>query len=63
MAAAALQADWRSRIRDAGKATASVESVRLLSKMELMALFPGACLFEEKMMGLTKSFVAYTGWR
>lgn len=53
---------WRSRIRDAGKARASVESVRLLSKAELIALFPDASLFEEKMVGLTKSFVVYAGW-
>jgi hypothetical protein len=53
---------WRSRTRDAKEARASVESVRLLSKAELMALFPEATLFKERVMGLTKSFVVYAGW-
>lgn len=39
-----------------------VESIRLLSKAELLALFPEACLFQERLMGLTKSFVVYAGW-
>lgn len=53
---------WRSRTPDGVEAKALVESIRLLSKAELLALFPEACLFQERLMGLTKSFVVYAGW-
>jgi len=36
--------------------------IRLLSKREYGRLFPQAEIYEEKIMGLTKSFVAYGGW-
>ena len=54
---------WFDREPDPKRAQAIVESVRLLSKKEMLALFPSSCLFEEKFFGLTKSFVAYSGWR
>ena len=53
---------WRGKTPDAQKARASVDSVHLLSKRELVGLFPEASLFEERVMGLTKSFVVYAGW-
>ena len=34
-------------------------SIRLLSKKELMDLFPDATIYEEKFWGLTKSFIVY----
>ena len=34
-------------------------SIRLLSKRELLALFPNASLYKEKFMGATKSFIVY----
>jgi SAM-dependent methyltransferase len=37
-----------------------VSSIRLLTRAEMVQLFPGATIFEEKYYGLTKSFVAYT---
>jgi hypothetical protein len=53
---------WIGRVRDPRAAKDLVESTRLLRKGELLALFPGAALYEEKMWGLTKSFVVYGGW-
>jgi len=37
-------------------------SIRLLSKKELLTLFPNASLYTEKFMGATKSFIVYY-WR
>jgi hypothetical protein len=53
---------WRGRVADPQAARASVNSVRLLTRAELTDLFPEASLFEEKLLGLTKSFVVYAGW-
>jgi hypothetical protein len=53
---------WQSRIADREKAKAAVASIRLLSKGELIRLFPEARIFEERFLGLAKSFVAYAGW-
>lgn len=39
-----------------------VRSIQLLRKQELLDLFPNATLFEEKFLGLTKSFIVYSGW-
>ena len=53
---------WYKRIPDAVAARAEVESIQLLTKGRLSALFPGARVHEEKLAGLTKSFVAIDGW-
>lgn len=53
---------WRKRAIDHRAASASVDEVRLLSRAELLSLFPEASLFQEKVLGLTKSFVVYAGW-
>lgn len=53
---------WFEKTSDFQKATEIVESIRLLSKRKFLSLFPGARLYEEKVFGLTKSFVAYEGW-
>lgn len=42
-------------------AVRKVSSIRLLTRKEVVQLFPEATIFEEKYYGLTKSFVAYTG--
>jgi hypothetical protein len=42
--------------KDAGRA--EVKSIRLLTKNDLLALFPEATIHHEKIFGLTKSFVA-----
>lgn len=53
---------WYTKIPDKEKAIKTVNSIRLLKRKELMVLFPGGTIFEEKFMGLTKSFVIYNGW-
>jgi len=39
-----------------------VRQVRLLTKSELAGLFPGALIVEERVAGLTKSFIVCDGW-
>jgi ubiquinone/menaquinone biosynthesis C-methylase UbiE len=53
---------WFPKTPDKQKAREIVESIRLLDKAEFSALFPDARIYEEKVFGLTKSFVAYAGW-
>lgn len=53
---------WFSKTPDKVKAREIVEGIRLLGKREFMALFPNAAIYEEKILGMTKSFVAYGGW-
>ena len=37
-------------------------NTQLLSRQQFLALFPQANLYEEKVVGLTKSFIIYDGW-
>jgi hypothetical protein len=53
---------WFDKTPDLQKARGIVASIRLLSKREFLSLFPHANLYEEKVFGATKSFVAYEGW-
>ena len=53
---------WYRRIPSIAKARTEVESIQLLTQKKFAALFPGATIYSEKLMGLTKSFVAYAGW-
>jgi hypothetical protein len=53
---------WYKKIADPQQARELVESIRLLNKSELVRLFPEATLYEEKLLGLTKSYVVYGGW-
>jgi methyltransferase family protein len=53
---------WYRRIRDKAAARREVESIQLLTKSRFAKLFPGAAIYEEKVLGLTKSFVAFCGW-
>lgn len=53
---------WYKRIPDKAEAKREVESVSLLSRDDLRRLFPGARIYQERIVGLTKSFVAYGGW-
>ena len=41
---------------------AEATTIRLLSKRELLTLFPGSRLYAERWAGLNKSFVVYGGW-
>jgi Methyltransferase domain len=47
---------------DREAAEAYLGTLRLMTEPELRALFPGARIHEEKVFGLTKSFVVYSGW-
>jgi len=53
---------WFSKTPDEVKAREIVETIRLLDKREFLSLFPNAQIYEEKIFGMTKSFVAYEGW-
>lgn len=53
---------WYRRITPLEAARAEVESIQLLTRRRFAALFPGATIHEEKLFGLTKSFVACGGW-
>jgi len=39
-----------------------LSTIRLMSKKELRSVFPGAHIFKEDFLGLTKSFILYKGW-
>jgi hypothetical protein len=53
---------WYKRIPSLEKAREEVDSIRLLTRRKFADLFPGATIHEEKLFGLTKSFVAFGGW-
>ncbi len=53
---------WYRRIPDPDVARAEVESIQLLTRRKFSSLFPSARIHEEKIAGLTKSFVAIGGW-
>lgn len=53
---------WAKKRTDKQRAKEVVSSIKLLRKKEVIALFPNANLFEEKLFGLTKSFIMYEGW-
>lgn len=53
---------WMVRAVDEKSARELVEGIRLLKRREIEKLFPTAEIYEEKYLGLTKSFVAYAGW-
>ena len=54
---------WYKRIPDKAAARREVESISLLSKEQLRTLFPDASIYNERFLGLSKSFVAFGGWR
>ncbi len=51
----------RRKVDDREKAKKIANGINLLSKKEFIKLFPKATIFEEKFLGLTKSFIAYEG--
>jgi hypothetical protein len=55
-----FQLGWMPKLPDRGQARREVESIRLLSRAKMQQLFPGAAIYDEKLAGLVKSFVAYT---
>jgi hypothetical protein len=54
---------WYKRIPDKAAAQREVESVSLLTQRQLKTLFPHALIYKERLLGLTKSFVAFGGWK
>lgn len=53
---------WYKRLPTHEAARREAAAVTLLKKGELLSLFPGAELYCEEVLGLTKSFVVYDGW-
>ena len=51
---------WCKRISEPNSAREFVEQIRLMRKKELKQLFPDGDVYEEKVVGLTKSFVVYS---
>jgi hypothetical protein len=47
------------KISDPAGARRQVEEVQLLTKKQMQGLFPGARIYEERILGFTKSLVAY----
>ncbi len=53
---------WVEKQADRESALRTARSVKLLRESELRALFPGCKIERERILGLTKSLVAYGGW-
>jgi hypothetical protein len=54
---------WAGPTRDRSKAEQRAVAINLISKSELLALFPGASLYREEVFGLAKSFIVYNDWK
>ncbi len=52
---------WYKRFVDEEAARREVESISLLSEAQVRSFFPDARIYREKFLGLTKSFIAYSG--
>lgn len=53
---------WRGPVADREDAEALVDEVRLMTAGELLELFPGATLWRERFVGITKSLVVFNGF-
>jgi hypothetical protein len=53
---------WFPKTPERQKAREIVTGIRLLDRCEFRSLFPDATIYDEKVLGITKSFVAYAGW-
>ena len=56
-----LNLGWYQKIPDQEKAREHILSHRLLTESEMCTLFPDSRLFKERILGLTKSYIAYRG--
>jgi len=50
---------WYKKEKDRKKSFAIAKEIRLLSKKELINLFPKCKIYEERLFGITKSFIIY----
>jgi hypothetical protein len=50
---------WYNKISEREKAVDLCNSIRLLSRVDLLKMFPGAMIRKEKFFGLTKSFLVF----
>lgn len=50
------------RVVDRETARRMVEEIHMLSRRELLQLFPEGTLYIERLLGLPKSFIVYHGW-
>jgi Methyltransferase domain len=57
-----LHLGWFTVPPDREAARRELGEIRLVTKNEMRALFPEATIYEERVLGLTKSFIAYAGW-
>ncbi len=57
-----FRSPWGWKLSGRAEAIAYVREIRLLSEKELHVLFPGAQIYREKFLGMTKSFLVYKGW-
>ncbi|MFN2601914.1 MAG: hypothetical protein ABR582_04040 [Gemmatimonadaceae bacterium] len=53
---------WYRRIPDLNAAREEVESIQLLTRKKVAALFPEAAIHVERVGVFPKSFVAIAGW-
>jgi hypothetical protein len=53
---------WRPRAKNHAAARKTVEEIRLLTQRDLLDLFPGSSLYQERIGPFVKSFVCYDGW-
>jgi hypothetical protein len=53
---------WYKRTRDSADAERKVRQIRLMTERELRSAFPGGRVYRERIVGLTKSIIAYGGW-
>jgi hypothetical protein len=56
-----LSLGWYTKIDDRAESFRVASSIRLLTKRELLSLFPGAQLVRERVAGLTKSSTVFGG--
>lgn len=54
--------DWGGKATSPERALQLANSVQLLSLRDFHAMFPGASIYKERVLGLTKSFTAYSGF-
>jgi len=57
-----LKLGWGGKIGDRARAERAADSVKLLSERRFLAMFDNPDVYREKVLGLTKSFIAYGGW-